>query len=80
MKAVAFGNFTKGLRAAKLAIAAMNITLLANPFGIFIAGLAACIAPLVLFKKQLADATAEGRRLAAEAEVKLAAALKTLQE
>ncbi len=78
IKALALGNFSKALRAAKLAVAALNITMLANPFVLFAAGVAAIFAPLILFKKQLSDTTAEMKKATAAAEIRLAGAIKAL--
>ena len=50
----------------------------ANPFGLIVAGLAAVSAPLILFKKQLNDATEEGRRMAKVAEGKFKEALANM--
>jgi len=73
--AVFTGNFTKAAKAAALAIKGIGLAAAANPFALIVAGLAAVSAPLILFKKQLSDATEEGRRMAKEAQANWRAAL-----
>ncbi|MEC8728994.1 MAG: hypothetical protein VXX58_09485, partial [Pseudomonadota bacterium] len=73
--AVFTGKFVKAAKAAALAIKGIGLAAAANPFGLIVAGLAAVSAPLILFKKQLSDATEEGRRMAKVAEGKFKEAL-----
>lgn len=57
MGALLIGDFTKAIGGATIALKAIGAVLVANPIGILIAGLTAVIAPIVLFKKELADMT-----------------------
>lgn len=78
-QAVFTGNFARGAKAATIAFRGFSAALAANPIGLVTVALAAIAAPLVLFKKQLADATAEGRRLAEVSRQQLKDALAKLQ-
>ena len=78
--AVFTGNFAKGAKAAMVAFKAFSLALAANPVGLFVTALAAASAPLILFKKQLSDATEEGRRMAKVAEGKFKEALAKMSE
>ena len=64
MGALMVGNFTKALGGLNVALKAIGATLVANPIGLFIAGLTAVIAPIVLFKKELADQTEKAKESA----------------
>lgn len=64
MGALMVGNFTKALGGLNVALRAVGATLVANPIGLFIAGLTAVIAPIVLFKKELADQTEKAKESA----------------
>ena len=57
MGALLIGDFTKAIGGASVALRALGAVLVANPIGILIAGLTAVVAPIVLFKKELADMT-----------------------
>lgn len=64
MGALMVGNFTKALGGLNVALRAIGATLIANPIGLFIAGLTSVVAPIVLFKKELADQTEKAKESA----------------
>lgn len=64
MGALMIGNFTKAIVASGVALKALGAILVANPIGLLIAGLTAVIAPIVLFKKELADQTEKAKESA----------------
>lgn len=64
MGALMIGNFTKAIVASGVALKSLGAILVANPIGLLIAGLTAVIAPIVLFKKELADQTEKAKESA----------------
>lgn len=80
MGALMVGNFTKALGGLNVALRAIGATLIANPIGLFIAGLTAVIAPIVLFKKELADQTEKAKESARVIEENLVKAIDNLEQ
>jgi len=80
MGALMVGNFTKALGGLNVALRAIGATLIANPIGLFIAGLTAVVAPIVLFKKELADQTEKAKESARVIREDLVKAIDSLEQ